>query len=65
MNKEALIEFQKRKSEFMKFAISSARAAGKIHMELYNSNHDIEWTGRVHFRTEADTRVSEMLREQL
>ncbi len=65
MNKEALIEFQSRKKEFMEFAISTARAAGKIHMELYNSNHDIEWTGRVHFRVEADTRVSEMLREQL
>jgi fructose-1,6-bisphosphatase/inositol monophosphatase family enzyme len=65
MNKEALVEFQRRKAEFMEFAISTAKAAGKIHMELYNSNHDIEWTGRVHFRAEADTKVSEMLREQL
>lgn len=65
MTHEAFSEFQRRKTEFMEFAITSARAAGKIHMELYNSNHDIEWTGRVHFRVEADTRVSAMLREQL
>ena len=65
MNKETLIEFRKRRVEFMEFAISSARAAGKIHMELYDSDHNVEWTGRVHFRVEADTRVSKMLREQL
>lgn len=65
MNHEAVVEFKRRKEEFMKFAIASAKAAGKIHMELYNSDHSIEWTGRVHFRVEADTRVTEMLREQL
>lgn len=65
MKEDPWTELDKRKSEFLEFAISSAKAAGKIHMNLYNSNHDIEWTNRVHFRTEADTQVSAMLRKQL
>lgn len=65
MSKNPWTEFRERKSEFLEFAISSAKAAGKIHMDLYDSNHDIEWTGRVHFRTEADTQVSAMLRKEL
>ncbi len=65
MHPDPWTEFIQRKSEFLEFATASAKAAGKIHMDLYDSNHDIEWTGRVHFRTEADTRVSAMLRKQL
>lgn len=65
MNQSAWSEFNERKLEFLDFAIASAKAAGKIHMNFYNSNHDVEWTSRVHFRTEADIQVSTMLRKQL
>lgn len=65
MKQSAWSEFNERKFEFLEFAVASAKAAGKIHMNFYNSNHDIEWTGRVHFRTEADIQVSAMLRKQL
>ena len=64
-NKEAFSEFDERKTEFMEFAVASAIEAGKIHMDLYNEDQRIEWTGRVHFRAEADVRVSAMLRERL
>src|SRR3989344_20139 len=65
VHKSAWSEFRDRKLDFLGFAISSARAAGKIQMDLYNSSHSVEWTGRVHFRSETDTRVSAMLRKEL
>ena len=65
MHKSAWSEFNDRRHEFLEFAIASARAAGKIQLALYNSSHSVEWTGRVHFRTEVDTDVSAMLRKEL
>ena len=62
---DAWNEFRARRYEFLEFAVASAKRAGKIIMELYNSDHKIEWTNRTHFRSEADTKVSAMLREEL
>lgn len=58
-------KFEKRQEEFLEFAVDSAKAAGKIHMDLYNSDLEVEWTSRAHFRTEADIKVSAMLRARL
>jgi len=51
--------------DFRKFAIETAREAGKILMENYGKMQELDWNSKTHFRTVIDQMSDELIRRRI
>lgn len=51
--------------EYLPFAINLATEAGIIQMQNYHKAHKVEWYDRQQFRSEVDTVIGKMVREEI